>query len=123
MKKRFVGGVLVERDRILLAKRAASDSYAGRLWSLPAGGVEKDEGSREALIREFREETNLEIDGLHELFVFSGDSTEIVVFLVSTANGLLKSNDEDIERLEFFDLDNLPQELEIQSLLCILQYQ
>ncbi len=55
-----VGGVIVEGGRILLVKRAKAPS-AG-LWAIPGGGLELGETVPEAVRREVREETGLEID-------------------------------------------------------------
>ncbi len=55
-----VGGVIVEGSRILLVKRAKAPS-AG-LWAIPGGGLELGETVPEAVRREVREETGLEID-------------------------------------------------------------
>lgn len=54
-----VGGVAVHDGKVLLVRRAQPpDSGA---WSIPGGRVEFGEDLREALVREFVEETGLEI--------------------------------------------------------------
>jgi ADP-ribose pyrophosphatase YjhB (NUDIX family) len=123
MKKKFVGGILVDDNKILLVKRAWNDPFMGNLWSLPGGGIEVTENDRKALVREFKEETNLNITILKKLFVFNRASTEVTIFHVSTANVTLKSNDQDIEELCFFDLHKLPENIVIESLLYILSFQ
>jgi mutator protein MutT len=54
-----VGAVIVDRDRVVLVKRA-HEPLKGE-WSLPGGRVEVGETLAEALAREVREETGLEV--------------------------------------------------------------
>lgn len=57
------GGCIVAKDtkRILLQQRAASGSYA-RHWGFWGGKVEEDENVSQALLRELREEIDLDIE-------------------------------------------------------------
>jgi 8-oxo-dGTP diphosphatase len=56
-----VGGVLFNRDQqILLIKR--NQAPAQGLWSIPGGRQEVGESLVEACIREFQEETNLDVE-------------------------------------------------------------
>src|SRR3989440_8404211 len=54
-----VGAVVLDGDRVLLAKRA-HEPLKGQ-WSLPGGGVEIGETLEEALRREVLEETGLAV--------------------------------------------------------------
>ena len=56
------GGCIIAKDtkRILLQQRAASGSYA-RHWGFWGGKVEEDENVSQALLRELREEIDLDI--------------------------------------------------------------
>lgn len=53
-----VAGILIENDKILLIEHKKEDK---RYWLIPGGGVEWGESTAEALSREFKEETNLDI--------------------------------------------------------------
>ncbi|HEY1179695.1 MAG TPA: NUDIX domain-containing protein [Phytomonospora sp.] len=53
-----------ERERILLARLSAESAvFEPGLWHLPGGGVDPGEQPVEALARELREETGLELRG------------------------------------------------------------
>jgi len=54
-------GLIVENDSVLLIKhteRATGRSY----WIIPGGGLDDDETEEECVIREVREETNLDVE-------------------------------------------------------------
>ena len=55
-----VGAIVVDKGAILLVKRDREPARGE--WSLPGGRVEMGETLREALVREVREETGIDID-------------------------------------------------------------
>ena len=63
-----VGALIYEGDRILMALRARPPLEG--LWSLPGGLVETGESLNDAVCREVREETGLEIRPLGVLEIF-----------------------------------------------------
>jgi ADP-ribose pyrophosphatase YjhB (NUDIX family) len=73
-----VTGVVIEGDRILLLDQ---DTDNGRGWSLPGGKVEEGETIRDALVREMREETGLDVEPGRLLYVcdhLPSDGTHVV---------------------------------------------
>ena len=60
-----VTGILIEDEKVLLVKQ----KVANRNWSLPGGRVENGETLEEAMIREMREETGLEVKIKNLLYV------------------------------------------------------
>jgi 8-oxo-dGTP diphosphatase len=63
-----VGGVLIRDGKVLLIRRGKPPLY-GR-WVVPGGTVELGESLEQALVREMREETGLEVAPLEVLTVF-----------------------------------------------------
>jgi len=63
-----VAAILAREGRVLLTRRAEGKHLAG-LWEFPGGKVETWETPEEALVREIREELDLEVDALSP-FVF-----------------------------------------------------
>ena len=63
-----VGGVVIREGKVLLIRRGKPPLY-GR-WVVPGGTVELGEPLEEALVREIREETGLEVEPLEVLTVF-----------------------------------------------------
>ena len=55
-----VGAIIMNRNKMLIVKRA--NEPAKGLWSVPGGVVELGEQLYEALKREVKEETGLEVD-------------------------------------------------------------
>lgn len=61
-----------ERDEVLLCKMPAGRGVFPGQWGLPGGGIEPGETMEEALRRELREETGLEISDPRPLFFKDG---------------------------------------------------
>lgn len=59
-KINVVAAAIIIDGRILVARRSEGLSHGG-LWELPGGKVESQESDQEALIREIKEELNLDI--------------------------------------------------------------
>lgn len=109
-----VAVVLLDRDRVLLGRRAPGVSYAGQ-WCIPCGHVEWDEDVRSAACREFEEETGLRvrIDGLaavHSNFHNPAQHTVGVWFHGRVVGGHLQAGD-DLDRVAYFPLVAPPADL------------
>ena len=63
-----VGAVIVDEGRVVLVKRAHSPMLGE--WSIPGGALELGETVREAVIREAREETGLDVEPVALVGVF-----------------------------------------------------
>ena len=100
---------------ILLEKRSDNGQ-----WCVPGGGLELGENQDEGLFREVKEETNLDIvdpvlytvrANVHMVYPNSDEVyyTDIV-YLVTKYSGELKPDKESV-RLEWFNIENLPDDI------------
>jgi 8-oxo-dGTP diphosphatase len=102
-----VAAIVLSGDRILLGRRAADATYPG-LWCIPCGYVEYDEDVRDAIIREFHEETGLDIE-LEEVFTVLSNwhnpqvHTVGVWFRARAVGGTIRPGD-DIDTVDYFPL-------------------
>ena len=102
-----------ERGRVLLGRRAF-DPGAG-LWDLPGGFLHEDEHPLEALRREIREETSLEIEPLAFLgFWLEPYDGRIVLCLSWSAQGSGEPRaGDDLVELRWFEPEELPSAAEL----------
>ena len=111
-----VAGVVIEDGAVLLTKRGGS--FRAGLWDLLGGNVEYDEDVRDALVREMREETGLDVEVGRVFEVRSnfledaGRHTVGVWFLARRVGGELVAGDDAVDA-RFFALDALPPDEEI----------
>jgi 8-oxo-dGTP diphosphatase len=94
-------GIAVKDDKILLLKRHPKCRTYADLWEFPGGKAEKNEYFDQTLIREFKEETNLDIsiDSFFEALedVQPKRTTVQVYMKVNIKGGNLKISDEHID--------------------------
>ena len=108
---KIAAGVLVEHaGKVLLVRRRMRPREG--TWTFPAGFVEFDEDPADAAVRECREETGLEVELTSLLDVIAGREHErgadiVVVYCARLVGGELKADD-DVDRVDFFALNELP---------------
>lgn len=118
----FVPGVraiLVNPQGQILLQRRTDVS----LWGLPAGAVELDETPREALHREVKEETGLEVITAEPLGLYCGPTQKFsypngdriqcfsLAFIVKEWSGLPVADGIEGSDLRFFDSADIPDDL------------
>ena len=60
-KKRYSGVIVKCKDKVLLCKRNNDGTLPGE-WSIPGGHIENNETPIDGAVREFHEETNLNVE-------------------------------------------------------------
>jgi 8-oxo-dGTP diphosphatase len=109
--KLTVDGILIINDKILLIKRK-NDPYKN-MWALPGGYVEYKETTENAIIREFFEETGLEVKIKELNGVYSDPDrdprghTITIVYTLDKIKGDIKYGD-DAADAKFFSIESIP---------------
>lgn len=62
--KTVVGGIVMDSKNNILVLTRKADDFMGGIDELPSGSVEGDENLYEALVREVKEETNLDVENV-----------------------------------------------------------
>ncbi len=123
--------ILNEKKQILLQQRSDNGT-----WGLPGGCQELGERFEDVIIREVKEETNLDVkeEDLKFIAVVSGMGRKrqypngdvvinnSVVYLIEKYSGELKWDNES-KTMKFFDIDNLPSNQNDEDLVnAYIQY-
>jgi len=114
--------LLLLKDNNILMIRRYNTGYRDGDYSLPAGHVEDGESAIEALIREIKEEINIDIEKTNIKFVHTVyrqkedsniDSTRIdFYFEVKEWGGDIKNNEPDkCDDILWFNIDDLPKNI------------
>ena len=110
--------ILNDRGEVLLQRRTDL-----ACWGLPSGSVELDETALQALKREVREETALEVRQAEPMALYSGPSQRFrypngdeiqcfsVAFIVREWSGEPKADGIEGSEVRFWPMDALPQDL------------
>ncbi len=106
--------LLLKDEKILMIRRYKTGYQDGN-YSLPAGHVEDGESATEALIREVKEEININIKKediicIHTIYRQAGDSTRVDFYYeVKNWSGDIKNNEIDkCDDISWFNIDSLP---------------
>lgn len=107
-----------EQGRILLELR--KDNHC---WGYPGGSIELDEVVEDAAKRELFEETGLSANELELFGIFSGKDLHYIypngdevsnidiVYLCKKYSGTLKCQEEEVEMLKFFAVEDIPENI------------
>jgi 8-oxo-dGTP diphosphatase len=94
-----------EQGRILLFKH----TYRKFEWGIPAGGLEYNEQPENAIVREFFEETGMQIkvEKLLQAESSKEDRSITLIYLCKIESGTFRESSE-ISEMKYFDLNDLP---------------
>ena len=103
-----VGAIAVANGRLLMVRRAREPGRG--LWSLPGGHVEGGEYLSDALRREVKEETGLDVTvgGLAGIFEVVGEQHLVVLdFMVDVSGDPVPSAGGDADEARWVELDDV----------------
>jgi 8-oxo-dGTP diphosphatase len=105
-----VTGVIRDRDgKVLLVKH----SYGHLNWELPGGGVEAGESVQDAVVREVREETGLDVDVDHLAAMYDERDEDFLQLVFACrargANPVPRSDHDENSDCGFWPVEALPR--------------
>lgn len=109
MKMKVVCGILIWNDKVLIGKRKLTNEHQPGKWEFPGGKMEEGETIDETIIREFKEELDIDIYPFHELRTLEEENIEFTPMLVRLLGGKAKLLEHDeikfVKKNEFFKTD------------------
>lgn len=118
----------LHENKILLVKRGTI-VFKG-YWALPGGRVDAGETVEQAVVREVKEETGLDVEVVrkigeyHEVGFKNGKKYDYypACFLVKPVGGKIKRQEDEIEQVKLFDFQDIPEKLAFEHLRMIKDY-
>lgn len=115
-------------NKILLIKRRTVP-FSG-FWALPGGRVNQGETVEQTIVREVKEETNLDIaivskiSEYHEQGVQDGVEYDYypACFLAKIVGGEIKKQESEIEEVKLFNLNEIPKALAFEHAQMVNDY-
>lgn len=135
MKKfqRYAGVILKKNNKVLLCKRSPEKSLPNT-WSIPSGHLEDGESPGQGALREFYEETNIELDTDISLVGFLNKMRKDGITKKGMVYVFTKETNEDLEpnlqdavdgyehtECKFFSKDDLPEQEGNEDLIKIIK--
>lgn len=109
-----VGAVIFDDRKRVLLQQARDDG----MWYVPGGAVDPGEEPADAIVREMKEETGLDVEPVRIVGVYAspnitypnGDKVQYVgpVFLCKVVGGMLTVADDESLQLKYFAMNDLP---------------
>lgn len=120
-----VSAIIRKSDKILLLKRAAEPLK--NYWCLPGGVIEYDEKPEDSIVREVKEETNLDIKIVKLVGVYLIDNDPRgngidVIYEGKIANDTFEIGKEH-SQFDFFSFQNLPSPIAYKHRQAIAEFQ
>ena len=119
---RVVAAIIIDHDKVFATQRGYGEFKDG--WEFPGGKIEPGESPENALVREIKEELNIEPINPELMGIYSGkelfniypkskDQVYVLnhVFFCEEYKGKIEFIDGEVKDLKWFDLDNLPENI------------
>ena len=109
MKMKVVCGILIWNDKVLIGKRKLTNQHQPGKWEFPGGKMEEGETIDETIIREFKEELDIEVYPFHEFRTLNDENIEFTPMTVRLVGGKAKLLEHEeikfVDKKEFFKMD------------------
>ena len=97
--------VIIHNGKLLICKRANYKSNAGR-WEFPGGKIKAGETAEDCIMRELKEELNIEIIPINQLHSFTDSKIELIPFICKGFSGEIRMLDH--SECKWINLEQLP---------------
>ena len=103
------GGIIKENGLYLIAQRKKDDDY-GLRWEFPGGKLDAGETGEECIVRELKEELDIDVEVIDLYAEFEEDTLAILYYLVNWISGDIVLNEHEqvqwvtVNRLQEYDL-------------------
>ncbi len=130
MIRQFSAGAVVFRDgKVLLIKNKSIKGKKVTFWGFPKGHIDKGESSKDAALRELKEETGIEAEIIRKagdskyMFTLSGEKIfkVVVVFLMKYKSGEAKPQLEEIDEVLWLKPEEALNKLSFKNDKILLQ--
>jgi len=116
-----IAGILYKDQKILLGKRKPG-GHVGGLWEFPGGKIENNETGEEALIREFKEELDIDVKVLSKICKkeFKSETknfTLIAYYIDALSYDIIKHEHSEIKWFTINEIFNLKELVDSDKLL------
>jgi 8-oxo-dGTP diphosphatase len=126
----LVGGAIFHDSKLLVIQRSDSRKLFARHWEIPGGKVEPSEDPNHSIIREVKEETNLNAHIIrpynvwHDTIEFEGEKEHVIDidFLLKVDDiSILKLEEEKHPDSRWISIDELPTPMTPQMKATIIK--
>ena len=111
-----------DQQRVLITRRPLHATHGG-MWEFPGGKLEQDESAFTALVREIKEEVDLDVleaDFLNQIsYQYTQHAVDLLVYAVRSFQGQARCCEQQID-LKWVDLDALSEYVFPEANLAIL---
>lgn len=91
-KMKIVAGLLFDEDKFLIGQRLDDNPSFGGYWELPGGKIDDGETSYDAILREWKEELDIDVEAYYELPNRDIEGVDVYPFLLRFKSGKPKLN-------------------------------